>query len=253
MTTDWAGPFSLNSVCTEIRSGFWGDNNASPDRPVPVKVIRNGDLSPDGQLKGWADRFFSLTEASRAQVQLGDCLFTGSGDIGKTYRSTRNDLHVSNFVRVLRPSPQLASGFLEHALRLPAVQQIIDRNAGGSTIKNLRKSFFDEPWLRLPDVEEQRRIVAVLEDHLSRLDAADDYLANGMIRLQRALVATVYHHLAQSGASPVPLGDVAHIVSGSTPRKLDDFIAANCRVDRDIPFYKVGELNHGSYGQHAST
>ena len=42
------------------------------------------------------------------------------------------------------------------------------------------------------------------------------------------------------------LGDVALVQGGRTPKGLDRWLADNPRSDRDIPFFKVGDMNAGS-------
>lgn len=56
--------------------------------------------------------------------------------------------------------------------------------------------------LPVPPLEEQRRIVAILEDHLSHLDAADKYLADGERHIQ-AWQATVIDEVLWRGNPPM--------------------------------------------------
>ncbi len=53
----------------------------------------------------------------------------------------------------------------------------LEARASGTTFKEISGKRFSETRLRWPDLHEQRRIVDLLEDHLSRLDAARSYLA----------------------------------------------------------------------------
>lgn len=40
-----------------------------------------------------------------------------------------------------------------------------------------------------------------------------------------------------------PLGEIARVVPGRTPRHLDNYLKENPRHDRTIPFFKVGDMN----------
>lgn len=51
----------------------------------------------------------------------------------------------------------------------------------------------------------------------------------------------------------VRLGDVARVQGGRTPKGLDRYLADNPRSDRDIPFYKVGDMKAGSTLRDART
>lgn len=53
----------------------------------------------------------------------------------------------------------------------------------GTTVASIEMSRWNGFELPIPPLEEQRRIVAILEDHLSRLDAADVSLAAGLERI----------------------------------------------------------------------
>jgi len=78
-----------------------------------------------------------------------------------------------------RPDPDAVdSRYLELYLQSPAAQTLIDAMKTGISDSGLNLT--KERFLRLPvpvvPLPEQRRIVDILEDHLSRLDAANDYL-----------------------------------------------------------------------------
>jgi type I restriction enzyme, S subunit len=60
----------------------------------------------------------------------------------------------------------------------------------------------------VPPLNEQRRIVAAIEEHLSRLDAADASLAAGMLRLDALRTATL-RDAVNGGWPVVPLGELA--------------------------------------------
>ena len=53
----------------------------------------------------------------------------------------------------------------------------LEARASGTTFKEISSKRFAETKLRWPDLQVQRRIVEILEDHLSRIDAASSQLA----------------------------------------------------------------------------
>jgi type I restriction enzyme S subunit len=58
------------------------------------------------------------------------------------------------------------------------------RHTHGSGMVHITRGRFDAVPVDVPPIEGQRRIVDLLEDHLSRLDAADEYLSSGLRRAE---------------------------------------------------------------------
>jgi type I restriction enzyme S subunit len=83
--------------------------------------------------------------------------------------------------------------------------------------------------------DEQRWIVAAIEEEFSRMDAASGQLVDAARRcsaLRRAI------RMVPLAVGPIrPLAEVAHVTSGQTPRNLDTATSG------PIPFYKVGDMN----------
>lgn len=81
-----------------------------------------------------------------------------------------------------------------------------------TTVKHLSSRSVAEIPLPLPPLEEQRRIVDILEDHLSRLDAARVALGNAGLR-QKALRSALLERLPRTTDLVGRLGDIA-VASG---------------------------------------
>lgn len=71
-----------------------------------------------------------------------------------------------------------------YALQRPDARRWADERRHGVGRPRLGLQTIREIPIPLPSREEQRRIVDLLEDHLSRLDAADEYLRTGAKRLK---------------------------------------------------------------------
>jgi len=93
---------------------------------------------------------------------------------------------VNNHAHVLRPLPGLDRRFLRHYL------DVFDyrRFANGTTRLKLTQSAMRRIPVPVPKLDDQQRIVETLEDHLSRLDAADRWLTDTERRI-RAWMAGV--------------------------------------------------------------
>jgi len=111
------------------------------------------------------------------------------------------------------------------------------RHTHGSGMVHITRSNFDNVPVAVPDRGEQRQIVDILEDHLSRLDAADGYVDASVRRLRGLEEQLVLSHVlpadgagaqsvwqaAEGTLSPLPdgwrwlvLDDVAEVVGGVT-------------------------------------
>ena len=230
---------SVDDCVAARRSGYWGSGTPTAERPLAARVIRNGDIK-FGRISSWADRYFSEAEFERSALDNEDVLITTSGHVGKSAMATPGYC-ASNFVRVLRPLKEVVLGrYLRYALMTRVAASAMDAWTGGSTIQNLRSGFFGDPVVPLAPVNEQRRIVAAIEEHFSRLDAADASLAAAAARASflREHAAT----LGMRGDWPtVGLGEIAEVVGGvtkDTKRQGDpDYV--------EVPYLRVANVQRG--------
>lgn len=140
---------------------------------------------------------------------------------------------------VFAPRPWLATRFLLYLFNSPTFVAFANHNAEGIERPRISWPRMGGFSTALPPLNEQRRIVAAIEEHLSRLDAADASLVAALRRLE--LLRTAALTAVVNGSWPVvSLGDIAHTTSGGTPsRKRPDYYGG------DIPWVKSGELGDG--------
>ncbi len=128
-------------------------------------------------------------ERDRFGVRTGDLLVCEGGEIGRAaiWTGDRGFIAYQKALHRVRPREQLESLFLRHYLEHAAQSGKLDSLATGTTIRHLPQQQLRRLMVPLPPVDEQRRIVDILEDHLSRLDAADEAIAKSN-RRQAGLV-----------------------------------------------------------------
>ncbi len=136
-------------------------------------------------------------------------------------------------VRTLGPLPE----YLRYFLLAEAQSGRIGRASPGVGIHHIGAARLAAWRVAVPPLAEQRRIVAAIEEHLSRLDAACD----GLSRVQRLLdrwrsaaFAVLTHH----EASERRVGDIARVGSGATPKR----DRPDYWVDGDVPWVTSGQL-----------
>ncbi|HET7475341.1 MAG TPA: restriction endonuclease subunit S [Dermatophilaceae bacterium] len=113
---------------------------------------------------------------------------------------------VNNHAHVLRPASSIDRRFLCYQLNHVDYRGF----ANGTTRLKLTQSAMKRIPLSLPDLHTQRRIVDILEDHLSRLDAATGYGRSVQDQVQ-ALRRSYLHRLGVG--PPVKIAELA-IASG---------------------------------------
>ncbi|MFI9153538.1 restriction endonuclease subunit S [Streptomyces sp. NPDC053367] len=163
-----------------------------------------------------------------------------------------------------KPKAYLVSGpswVNNHAHVLRALENLVDRRylayylnhfnyegfANGTTRLKLTKAAMLRIPVMLPPVEEQRRIVALLDGQLSRLDAAEKALGDAGRRVALTVRSLLNGYFGPSGVHArgwryERLEDVAEIRGGQTPRK--DSVAFESEWKPGlVPFWKVGDMN----------
>lgn len=187
--------------------GQWGVLKTTAIQPGRFEPTHNKELPS------------SLVPRPNIEVQPGDLLITCAGPrsrcgIPALVRSTPKNLMMSGKMYRLRPNQRIDPRFLELYLLSDDAQKRIDGMKTGISDSglNLTHGRFVELPVPVPPLEEQRRIVAILEDHLSRLDAADSYLAAAERRLD-ALERSALETLFSTAVGAVPLGKLVGGIS----------------------------------------
>lgn len=134
------------------------------------------------------------------------------------------------FCSVIRPK-NINPRFLAYWVQSPVVRDHWSATAKGTNINNLKPSDISETGIPLPSIEEQNKIVELLEDHLSRLNAALADVKQAKIKaaqFRRSLFQAAFTGNLGSGEtsfkSKLPdgwetkrLDEIADIVMGQSP------------------------------------
>ncbi|RBY92703.1 restriction endonuclease subunit S [Blastococcus sp. TF02A-30] len=114
-------------------------------------------------------------------------------------------------VRV-RLSDEVDPRWVMYAMQNPALKRWAAEQLHGVGRPRLGLKTIRHLPIPVPSFDEQRRIVVLLEDYLSRLDAAKDMVAAGVRRLDALTVASLQreaNELRVRGVEFLPLGEVA--------------------------------------------
>jgi len=121
------------------------------------------------------------------QVLPGDVLVTKMGEPpgdAAVYRSSEPGVVTADCIRI-RVAGDVLPEFVSYAFETVAVRRQMEGITRGVAQRKVSLARFRESIrLPLPPLGEQRRIVEILEDHLSRLDAAESDIASSERRLK---------------------------------------------------------------------
>ena len=176
----WA---TLAEICDKPKYG-WTTSAAAEGQ---VKLLRTTDLT-HGPID-WASVPFCRDlprEVSQYEVSPGDIFVSRAGSVGVSVlieEVPHRSVFASYLIRV-RPKEFIDPRFLARFLQSPAYWSQISDMSSGIAIPNINASKLSRLRVPIPSLDEQRRIVALLEDHLSRLDAASSALESLLARTE---------------------------------------------------------------------
>jgi len=235
----WPTP-ALSDVCEVAPK----DAALPPEAPfVPMDAVKVGER--------WPTYYEARGTRSGVRAQPGDVLFARitpcleNGKLAQVPSGLERVGGSTEFI-VVRPGHLVDWGYLYYWCMEPSVRSKAKALMAGATGR-MRLGAADLRQFRipLPPMDEQRRIVALLEDHLSRLDAAQQGVLNALSRssaLRDAVLATAVAEAARStGVVIERLGSLAKVSSGLTPLKGNRAFYDN----GTIPWITSGDLHQG--------
>jgi type I restriction enzyme S subunit len=161
---------------------------------------------------------------SGVRAQAGDVLFARitpcleNGKLAQVPPGTERVGGSTEFI-VVRPGDLVDAGYLYFWCMEPSVRSNAKANMAGATGRmRLGATDLGQFRIPLPPLNEQRRIVALLEERLSRLDAADAYLEAAQRRAATLNDQIFNNELAVTEAENVSLGGLltARLANGKS-------------------------------------
>lgn len=221
-----------------ITDGPFGSNLASrhytESGPRVVRLQNIGDgRFIDEKAHIAEDHFESL---HTHEVKAGDLLVASMGEVLPRACLAPSSLGPAivkaDCVRV-RLHPDVDRRWVLYAMQRPEVRRWAEKHRHGVGRPRLGLKTIRQIPVPLPPLDEQRRIVDLLEDHLSRLNAADAYLEAG----RRRLLAMERAALAECRDGDLrPLPDVAAIQGGIQKQQ------KRAPTDNAFPFLRVANV-----------
>jgi type I restriction enzyme, S subunit len=192
--------------------GDWVESK-DQDPDGEVRLVQLADVG-EGEFRDRSNRHLT-SESARA---LG-CTYLAPGDVlvarmphplGRACRMPQlAGLAVTAVdICILRPTAVgVDSSWLMWAVNAPQARSQIAELQSGTTRKRISKKNLATVRIAVPPRREQERVVAAIEEHLSRLDAAEAGMRSAEIRLQ-SMRASILKAVTTGGWERRPLGEV---------------------------------------------
>lgn len=184
-----------------------------------LTALRNGAVD----LRQYKEGAWTRADAERFLVRAGDFLVSrGNGSLdlvgrgGLVVAETHPVAFPDTMIRVRPDTQKLEPHYLSLVWGAPSVRSQIEGSARTTAgIYKINQGHLGSVTIPVPPLDEQGRIVDLLEDLLSRLDAADAYLT-AVERKREALWLSSLSILRRSlaDAKTRPIGDVADTALG---------------------------------------
>lgn len=144
----------------------------------------------------------SPEEFEQFTVREGDLLLTEGGEPGRcAVWNSEEVLGFQNALHRIRPVSNISPYFLRYQFEWLTKTEQLSHLFSGVTIKHFSQSKLRSVTIRIAPIPEQKRIVAAIEEHFSRTDAAESAVQTALARLdtlrQAILTAAFSGHLVK--------------------------------------------------------
>ena len=192
----------LRTMLAYTIGGTWGKVPGAGD--LDVRVVRVTELKAWGRLDTSTAALRSVTnrEFESRRLQPGDLLLEKSGG-GPDPRMV---------------DPRFLHLYLNH---FHARGGTASMQTASTNIRNIKASEYVQVPIPTPPLREQRRIVEILEEHLSRIGGADAELARAQSRSDALLLTALRAHAEVLRLAGVPFARIGDVADTNLGKMLD--------------------------------
>ena len=117
---------------------------------------------------------------NRSKLAKGDILFSGIGTIGKVayVNISTDNWDCSESVFLIKPEKEIVNGkYLSYILLSDVAKEQYEKGSAGSIMKGVRKASLENILIPIPSLEEQTRLVGILDTFTSAIDNLKEQIA----------------------------------------------------------------------------
>lgn len=242
MRTKWP-VVQLGKVCT-FENGDRGENypGRSAFIETGIPIINAGHLLNNGidtsKMNFIARERFELLRSGN--IRRGDVLFCLRGSLGKFgLNDCYDEGAIASSLIIIRPKSNLDVRFFCAYLDSSLCADMIRKFANGAAQPNLGGKSLEKFTIPLPPLEEQRRIVAVLDEAFAAIAAATANAEKNLANAREILLNTIDRELEGSG-----LGWIETTMEAICSR-FEYGTSAKSRPTGNVPVLRMGNLQNG--------
>jgi len=158
-----ASPRPIQSFLTKSKDG--------------IPWIKIGDVATSGKFITQTAEFVTIAGAEKSRlVKPGDFVLSNSMSFGRPYISKIEGCIHDGWLAISSFQASFLPDFLYHLLRCAPIQNEFSRRAGSGTVRNLNADIVKSLLVPVPLLEEQARIVAILD----KFDALVNDISTGL-------------------------------------------------------------------------
>jgi type I restriction enzyme S subunit len=229
LPTGWSYE-SINSIVEGgmVADGDWVESK-DQDSNGQVRLTQLADVG-DGEFRSRSDRWMNDEQASRLNVNYlrpGDLLMARMPDpLGRTCMVPENigrAVTVVDVAIIRIARKDVNPKFVMWLLNSPGIRQQIEMLASGTTRRRITRKNLGTIDLPMPPIDEQNTIVELLEDHLSRLDAALADVKQAKVKAAQFKVAFLRNVFSGDASwNSIPMKQLGKWGGGGTPSKANE-------------------------------
>ena len=255
---------ALCDVCS-FENGDRGKNYPGKKALVATGVafinaghIEDGDIDWVGMDHIPEQRFDLL---GSGKIRRGDILFCLRGSLGKFGVVDRECKGaIASSLVIVRPNEAVVRDYVAHYFRSSIAADMISQYAGGAAQPNLSSKSLKAFRIPLPPLEEQQRIVAILDEAFEGLDRAKAHAEANLTNAQELFEGLIEFALEEAGGDSKTLqqllddGLITSHLDGNHgsryPRKEEfvesgvPYISANCLQNGEVLFGRAKYLSN---------
>jgi len=224
----------LGDVC-KIQNGYAFDSKFFTTENKGMPLIRIRDIK-----RGYSETFYTADFPEEFIVHEGDFLIGMDGEFNIGEWKSEDALLNQRVCRIKCDETKVLNRYIYYLI--PAELKKIEDVTTYTTVKHLSSKQISEMNLPLPPLEEQKRIVKILDEKFAQLETVK---ANAKANLQNAkdlFQSQLTKAFSNNSWEKKRLGDISTITSSKRIFK-DEY------VPEGIPFYRTKEIKELSHGE----